>query len=304
MSMQQSVIRQSDLLNQLVLDRRTAEELGRVDYLWLNPKAHRVEGFTCKSGFLGGKKRSFIWDRIESIGADGIMVNFNAEEFADPEKSEQVFSLIGHEVWTKAGDKAGKVVDYLLVPQTAAVVSYLISSSGWRGVLDGIYLLALTDISSIGSKRLLVPDSVVQNPQYYAEGLNQKVSQAAEFIQEDYHKTQTELEGMRRGAQNVAGQFQDKAKQVAGQAKDKAQDVAGQVKDKAQDVAGQVKEMAQDMAGQVKERAQDMAGQVQDKIADIKASQPLEPHRDAALPPAPDIIEIKAEVVREDAEQK
>ncbi|MCL1467004.1 PRC-barrel domain-containing protein [Argonema galeatum A003/A1] len=289
MSMQQSVIRQSDLLNQLVLDRRTAEELGRVDYLWLNPKAHRVEGFTCKSGFLGGKKRSFIWDRIESIGADGIMVNFNAEEFADPEKSEQVFSLIGHEVWTKAGDKAGKVVDYLLVPQTGAVINYLFSSSGWRGVLDGIYLLALTDISSIGSKRLLVPDSVVQNPQYYAEGLNQKVSQAAEFIQEDYHKTQTELEGMRRGAQNVAGQWQDKAKLMAGQAKEKAQDVAGQAKERAQDVAGQVKERAQDVAGQVKE-----------KIADLKASQPLEHEPNAALPPAPDIIEIKAEVIRED----
>lgn len=289
MSMQQSVIRQSDLLNRLVLDRRTAEEVGRVERLWLNPQIHRVEGFTCKSGFLGNRKRSFNWSQIESIGADSIIVNFNAEEFADPEKSEQVFSLVGHEVWTDTGNKAGKVVDYLLVPQTGAVVNYLFSSSGWRGVLDGIYLLSLTDISSIGSKRLLVPDAVVQNPQYYAEGLNQKVSQAAEFIQEDYSKTQGELEAMRRGAQNVAGQFQDKAKQMAEQAKEKAQDVAGQVKERAQDVAGQVKEKAQDVAGQVK-----------DKISDLKASQPPEPQQDAALPPAPDIIEIKAEVVTEE----
>lgn len=250
MNTQPPVIRQSELINRLVLDCRTAEELGRVDHLWLNPKIHQVMGFSCKSGFLGGRKRSFTWGQIQSIGADSIMVNFNVEAFADPEKPEDIFSLLGHELWTQAGDKVGKIVDYLLVPQSGVVVNYLFASSGWHGILNVVYLLPINCISGIGSKRLLVPNTAVEKPQQYG-GLQEKLSQVAEILKEDYQKTQADLQNLKRGVQ--------------------------------------------DMAGQMKDKAQDM---LRDKQAEENQQ------GDSALPPAVEIMEIKAELVTDESEEK
>ncbi|MFB2972471.1 PRC-barrel domain-containing protein [Aerosakkonema sp. BLCC-F183] len=258
MNTEQSVIRHSELIDRLVLDRRTAEELGRVNNLWLNPKTNQVEGFTCKSGILGSKKRSFTWAQIQSIGADSIMVNFNSEEFADPQKSEDIYSLIGHEVWTEAGNKAGKLVDYLIVPQTGDVVNYLFASSGWRGILNVVYLIALTDIRSIGSKRLIVKNEAVEEPQPYG-GLQEKLGQVAEIFKEDYKKTQAEFQALKRGVQ---------------------------------DLTAQVKEKAQDIAERVKDRAEELGTGEEEK------------QQDAALPPAAEIIQVKAELITEDESEK
>lgn len=220
MNTQPESVKQSEVLNRLVLDRRTAEEVGRVEQLWLNPQSHHVVGLTCKSGFLGNKKRSFTWEQIEAIGNDSILVYFDAET-VDPEKPEGMVSLIGHELWTDAGNKAGKIVDYLFVPQTGAVVSYLFTSSGWRGVLDGIYLLPSTAIASTGSKRVIVPDAIAQVPQQYAEGFNQKVAQTADFLKEDYKKTHGDWQAIKRGVQNLQEQVKGKAEKVTNIAKEK-----------------------------------------------------------------------------------
>lgn len=230
MNTQQEMVKHSEVLNRLVLDRRTTETVGRVEQLWLNPQSHQVVGFTCKSGFLGSKKQSFAWAQIETIGADSILVNYDPEGI-DLDKPEPAFFLIGHEVWTDAGNKAGKIVDYLFVPQSGAIVNYLFTSSGWRGVLDGIYLLPSTAIASAGRKRVIVPDAIVQEPQYYAEGFNQKVAQAAEFLMEDYMKTQGDWEAMKRGAQNIGEQVKDTTEKVTNVAKEKMTDLKSDEQD-------------------------------------------------------------------------
>ena len=224
MNTQPESVKQTEVLNRLVLDRRTAEEVGRVEQLWLNPQSHHVVGLTCKSGFLGNKKRSFTWAQIEAIGNDSIVVNFNPEEL-DQEKPEGAVSLMGHELWTDAGNKAGKLVDYLFIPQTGAVVNYLFMSSGWRGVLDGIYLLPSAAIASVGSKRVIVPDAIAQTPEQYAEGWNQKVGQAAEFLMEDYKNTHGDWEAIKRGVQNITGQVKETTDKVKNIAKEKLSEV-------------------------------------------------------------------------------
>lgn len=261
MNTQQQVIQQSELLNRLVLDRGTAEEVGRVNELWLSVREHQVVGFTCKSGILGSKKRSFAWAEIESIGADSIMVNLNPDA-NDPAKPEPPITLIGHEIWTDAGNKVGKVADYLFVPETGAVVNYLFVSSGWRGRLDGVYVLPISAIASIGSKRVIVADAVVQEPQQFTPGLSQKVSQAAEFIKEDFQKTKLDLDSLKRGGQQITEQVKDKA-QVVG---DKAKELSAQVKDQAQVAA----EKAKVLSEQVKDQAQSVREKAQEKLSEIK----------------------------------
>lgn len=260
----QQVIQQSELLNRLVLERRTAEEVGRVNELWLNLHSHQVVGFTCKSGILGSKKRSFAWGEIESIGTDSILVNLN-QEANDPAKPDPISSVIGHELWTDAGNKAGKVVDYLFVPQTGAVVSYLFVSSGWRGMLDGMYLLPIAAIASVGSKRVIVADAAIQEPQQYTQGLGQKVGQAAEFIKEDLEKTRRDLESVKRGTQGITEQIKDKAQAATG----KAKEITEQVKDKAQAATEQAKKITE----QVKDQAQAATDKAKEKLSEIKAKQ-------------------------------
>jgi uncharacterized protein YrrD len=233
MNTQPELVQYAEVINRLVLDRRTVEELGRVEQLWLNPQTHQIVGLTCKSGFLGGNKRLFTWEQIEAIGNDSIIVNYDPEEIA-PEKPESAISLIGHEVWTDAGNKAGKIIDYLFIPQTGAVAKYLFVSNGWRGIVEGVYSLPASAIANVGSKRVIVPDGVVQEPEFHAEGLNQKANQAAEFLKDDYVKTQGDWGALRRTAQNIAGQVKDKAEQVTNIAKEKLAEVKAKQQDAAQ----------------------------------------------------------------------
>lgn len=258
MNTQPSLVRYSELIDRLVLDRRTAEELGRVEQLWLIPQTQQVVGFTCKAGFLGGRKRSFTWNQIESIGADSIMVNFNTEVFADPVKPEDVYSLLGHEVWTEAGNKAGRIIDYLIVQQSGAVVNYLFASNGWRGMLNVLYILSLTDIASIGSKRLIVKNAAVEQPQQYGI-LQEKLSQVADVLKEDYKKTQTDLESLKRGMQDMALEARQKAQEIAKQLQEKREN-----------------------AGNLSE----------------------ENREKSALPPAAEVIQIKAELMTDESKEE
>ncbi|MGD2182213.1 PRC-barrel domain-containing protein [Lusitaniella coriacea] len=233
-------IRGGDLLNRLILDFNTTEEIGRVKQLWLDLATHQAIGLTCKSGFLGRHQRSFTWEQIETIGTDSILVK--TEEGVDPEKPESWESVIGHEVWTDAGNKAGILSDYTLDPKTGTVIDYLFVSNGWRGITDGTYQFPRSAIIRMGSKRVIATDAIVQNAKQYAEGLGQKIVQAKELLKEDYAKTQQDLATAMEGTQSFAGQLQEKTQQVTGQAKEKLSEVASQLQETAQQVSTQAQE--------------------------------------------------------------
>ena len=226
MSTSQQIVRRSELQGRRTIDRRTAEEVGRVDRLWLDSHVQRAIGFTCKSGLLGSKKRWFAWAQVDTVG-ENVFVTINPE-LPELHQPEQAVCPIGLEVLTDAGNKAGAVVDYLFDVQTGSVTDYLFSSSGWRGVLDGIYLLPVAAISTIGSKRAIVSEAAVSEPVQYAEGLHQKVGLVAEFLQEDFDKTLKNVAGVKRGAQNLAEKLQDKALEVRDVAQEKVAELKRQ----------------------------------------------------------------------------
>ena len=71
-------------------------------------------------------------------------------------------------------------------------------------------------------------------PQQYAEGLHQKMSQVAEFLHEDLDKTLKNVEGVKRGAQNLAEKLQDKAQEVKEVAQVKVAELKRQPKPEAE----------------------------------------------------------------------
>ena len=217
-------VKQSALHNQLVLDFDTTEIVGRVKKLWLDLKSHQVKGLTCACGTFGPEKHMFSWDKVIIVGHDSILVNTeNQEQVEQPNCTNDV---IGLQVWTDAGNKAGKLVDYCIDTNSGAIVAYLFISNGWRGIANGTYTLYPEAIITVGSKRIIVAETSIQNAQQYAEGLNKKIQQVKEFIHDDIAKSQEDFGVAVKNTQKAASGLQTKAHQATEVVKEKLSDLA------------------------------------------------------------------------------
>jgi uncharacterized protein YrrD len=291
------VIKRHDLINRRVFGKNV-EEVGKVDQCWVDPQSHQVIGFTCKSGFLGKNKRWFAWSQVDTVG-ENILLNINAEE-STTQQPEKAMVMIGSEILTDGGNPVGALVDYFLDVKTGGVVNYLFKSSGWRGVLDGIYLLAPTGISSVGSKNLIVASEAIADPQQYMEGINQKVGQAKDVLTKDLSNTMKHVEGVKGVAQNLAEKLQEQAqivKEKAQAVKETAQEQAQIVKEKAQ----AVKEAAQEQAHAVMEKAQAVKEVAQEQAQIVKEK--AQAVKETAQEQAHAVME-KAQAVKETAQEQ
>lgn len=302
MTTQPEIVRQSELLNQLVIDRNTMEELGRVELLWMYPQTHRVLGFICKSGFLGSKKLAFKLAQIEARGVNGILTHSQPEE-TDSGKVRQLVSLLHHQVWSDAGNKIGSITDCLFNLQTGAITQYLFVSSGWAGITGEVYQLPPTMILSFGVKRVLVKEAAVTTFAVYREGIQQKLTKAGDFLKQEAtqewellaQQTQAATQQASGRLNNLAGQAKERAQSLSNQTRKKAQTLSGQFKEGTQTWLEQAKEKSQDLVEQVKERTEPLGKQVKEGIQ-TPTVQPEEtfdsvteetPNASPTVPPAP-----------------
>ncbi len=256
MTTRSTIVRQSELLNLLILDRSSMEELGHVETLWMYPQKHRVMGLISKSGFLGSTKAAFNLAQLDTLGDGSILVNSKPEP-TDAQKVRQLESLILSEVWTDAGRKAGEIIDCLFNLRTGVISNYLFVVNRWRGVTDGIYLLPPDQILSIGKTRVLIADRAMASLTTYSDGIKQQFSKASAAIKSDYvHLT----DDVRTAAEKAA----ETAKQTAEQATGRLQSLTGRVKERATVLAQQAKETAQRLGEQVKESTQTLAEQAKE----------------------------------------
>ncbi|MBW4471841.1 MAG: PRC-barrel domain-containing protein [Stenomitos rutilans HA7619-LM2] len=267
-------IRQSDLLNQLVLDRATMEELGRVEVMWMYPSAHRVLGFVCKGGAFGAKKTAFKLAQISTLGSNGLLTQNQPEE-TDATKVRQLETLLHCEVWSDTGNKIGKITDYLFNLKTGAISHYLLASSGWAGIAGDLYQLPPTKILSIGRKRVLVTDAAGQTLEVYHSGIKQALTKATSVLKEDYSQATEELRSLSKQAQaateQAKGRFQslteqlkDRARSLSQQAQETLQTINEQWQEEAQTIVEQARENSQVFADRMKERTQTFGEHVED----------------------------------------
>ena len=264
MAAQQNLIKQSDLLNRLVLDRNTMEELGHVDVLWMYPEAHRVLGFVCKSGLLGGKKVAFNLAQVQTLGADSILVNSSPVE-TDTSRVQQLESLIHCEVWSDAGNKIGRISDCLFQLKTGEIREYLLVSNGWSGVVGSIYQLPPKKIMSFGRKRVLVAEAAVKTLAVYRGGLQQAVAETGSFLKENYTEVAQEVRSMAEQAQTATGHLKQQWLKLTGRAKKQAQAFAAQMKEQAQTLNEQLREETQTFSEQARKQGQGFATQVKEQ---------------------------------------
>ena len=172
--MAEEFIRQSQLLDQLVLDRVAMDECGRIEVMWCYPKVHRVLGFICKSGRFDRTKLAFNLDQIDKIGENGVLVNSDPVE-TDRDRVQQLETLLGCEVWSDEGTKVGRISDYVFQLASGNIRYYLLSSNGLQGLTGKLYALYPSQILGYGRGRVMVSAGIIPGLELIQVGLDQKL---------------------------------------------------------------------------------------------------------------------------------
>ncbi len=183
MVMAEEFVRQSQLLDQLVLDRATMDECGRIEVMWSYPKLHRVLGFICKAGRFDRAKLAFNLDQIEKIGENGVLVS-SAPVETDRDRVQQLETLIGCEVWSDEGKRVGRINDYVFQLESGNIRFYLLGSGGLQGLTGKLYSLYPSQILGYGRGRVMVSAGVVPGLELYQVGIDQKLEQKFSGLEE------------------------------------------------------------------------------------------------------------------------
>jgi uncharacterized protein YrrD len=219
-------LKQSDLLEQLVLDRTNMETFGRVEVIWEYPKVHKVLGFICKPSRFDRRKLAFNFDQVQSIGSNGILVSAAPME-TDSDRVSKLESLVNCEVWTDEGNRLGRITDYMFHTQSGAIRYYLVSRLGIKGFPSTLYALYPSQILNVGRNRVLVSEGIASGLEVIQVGLQtklvQEVSQVREVLQDENGQLSQGFQSLVRRAANKAQRVADRAQDLTEKARDRVQ---------------------------------------------------------------------------------
>ncbi len=237
--MSEEFVRQSQLLDQIVLDRATMDEWGRLEVMWCYPKVHRVLGFICKSGSFDRTKKAFNLDQLDKIGENGVLVNSEPVE-TDRDRVRQLETLIGCEVWTDEGKRVGRINDYVFQLGSGNIRYYLLASSGLQGLTGTLYSLYPNQILGYGRGRVMVSGGIVPGLELYQVGLDQKLEKTFTGLEERLERKLKRVanalnEGLAEDAPPVGQDLKDRAQSLFDRAKSVTSQVSSRVKDRAQE---------------------------------------------------------------------
>ncbi|MBF2037448.1 MAG: PRC-barrel domain-containing protein [Leptolyngbyaceae cyanobacterium T60_A2020_046] len=248
-SPERPILRQSHLRDRLVIDLDTAEEIGRLAHFVVDAKTHQLEGFVCRTGFLGRDRVPIAWVQVESVGRDSILVRRGRDVIS--EKFDDAIEFASQEIWTDAGNRVGQLVDYCIALDTGAITAYLFTAPGWQGLTEGIYEFSPSVVVSAGRKRMMVQYAALEQAAKFAEGLPDRV---AEAWQQDVAQTHQDVQTVVNTTQELADQVQTQAKKIGGQARSQMKQLFGQVKQRTKNLRSQVNEQFADAAASLQAR--------------------------------------------------
>ncbi len=235
--MAEEFVRQSQLLDQLVLDRATMDECGRIEVMWSYPKVHRVLGFICKAGRFDRTKLAFNLDQIDKIGENGVLVTSTPVE-TDRDRVQQLETLIGCEVWTDEGKRVGRINDYVFHLDSGNIRYYLLGSAGLQGLTGKLYSLYPSQILGYGRGRVMVSAGIAEGLELYQVGLEQKIEQKftglEERIESKIKRTADRL-NERLHDEQLNQTLQSGVKSWVDRARSVTSEVTAKVKDRAQE---------------------------------------------------------------------
>ena len=262
--MSEEFIRQSQLIDKIVLDRATMDECGRIEVMWCYPKVHRVLGFICKSGSFDRTKMAFNLDQLDKIGENGVLVT-SAPVETDRDRVQQLESLIGCEVWTDEGKRVGRINDYVFQLKSGNIRHYLLASSGLQGLTGKLYSLYPSQILGYGRGRVMVSGGIVPGMELYQVGMDQKLEQKFSGLEERIERK------LKQVADRINERLDDRtSEQSDDRPNDRLNSDPSQVRQELQagfqSLVKRARVLGTEVSSKVKERAQDFLdeGRAQD----------------------------------------
>ncbi len=258
--MSEEFIRQSQLIDKIVLDRATMDECGRIEVMWCYPKVHRVLGFICKSGSFDRTKMAFNLDQLDKIGENGVLV-MSAPVETDRDRVQQLESLIGCEVWTDEGKRVGRINDYVFQLKSGNIRHYLLASSGLQGLTGKLYSLYPSQILGYGRGRVMVSGGIVPGLELYQVGMDQKLEQKFSGLEERIERK------LKQVADRINERLDDRGNEQSGdRLNTDTSQVGKELQASFQSLFNRARSLGTEVSSKVKERAQDFLdeGRVQD----------------------------------------
>ena len=168
------VLTQKTLLDRAVLNAQTDEEVGYITQVWVDWHLHQVVGFTCSLGFGSQLQRSFRWSQIEAIGLSDLYVSSQQPNPSPFEVSDTIDFRIGHNLYTNTDHCMGRLVDYIVDPNSGAITCYRFSIRRIRQLTDTSYEVRYSlppkAIRQITAKQMRLHPGATQKVQSIAMG--------------------------------------------------------------------------------------------------------------------------------------
>ena len=118
------VLTRKTLIDRIVFNAQTDQEMGYINQVWVDWCLHQVIGFTCSQGLGSQSRRSFHWSQIEAIGLDSFYVSFQRPNPSPFEISDTLDFRIGHSLYSDTGHYMGQLIDYVVDQNLGTITSY------------------------------------------------------------------------------------------------------------------------------------------------------------------------------------
>lgn len=136
------MIRAKDLDGRAVVDLVTAEKLGYIDEIYLDPSGGQLAALKVSTGstLLGGGRRVLVpASAIESIGPEAVMVRPSAEGGAvdgSLDSLPRLSHIVGKKVVSDGGKLLGSIGDVLIEGADSRILGYELKDASWGGLSD------------------------------------------------------------------------------------------------------------------------------------------------------------------------
>ncbi len=148
--------KRSQILGTQVISQATAARLGLVDQVWVDLEQKQVLVLGVRQAAFSGGSQLLELSQVSALGRDALLIR--SEEVFDDLDLDGLVKLVGSDVVTEAGIRLGKVKDFIFEPSSGLLTDLVLSALGiplLSGYVDTTYLMAVGDILSAGSRRII-----------------------------------------------------------------------------------------------------------------------------------------------------
>jgi uncharacterized protein YrrD len=242
----------SALANRVVIDLQTAEELGRITQVLVDVRSQQVAGLVCGGGVLQRGGQTFLWEQVNSVGRDGVVIRAGAPTPEGKQALAEAIPLAELELWSDHGDRIGLLSDFGFEPHSGQILHYRFIADAASGFEPGLYQFSPEAVVSTGRRRMMADEQVLRQATLLEAGVQTPPQDARREmfgydIPDPRQGWETAVEGTRELREQFGGQFQERGEKLRTEAQERFSGFLGNVKKRTRRLRNQMRETVTDL---------------------------------------------------------